>query len=184
MRGGQESSAGVEEDGTILFVYTSAAPSLAGALKRRGFALYLARSRSEAIAWAREASPSTVVIQSALFAREELELITELKEVTPGSRIVLLTTVGSVWTAVEAMRRGAADYLLEPVELNDVLTAIRPPRAVSVAERPWLLTLERMQWEYIHVVLDFCGGNVSEAARRLGLYRQSLQRMLRRYPPR
>jgi two-component system response regulator RegA len=46
-----------------------------------------------------------------------------------------------------------------------------------------LPTLERMQWEYIHAVLDSCQGNVSEAARRLRMHRQSLQRMLRRHPP-
>jgi two-component system response regulator RegA len=42
----------------------------------------------------------------------------------------------------------------------------------------------RIQWEYIHAVLESCGGNISEAARQLGVHRQSLQRMLRRLPPR
>jgi len=46
-----------------------------------------------------------------------------------------------------------------------------------------LPSLERIQWEYIHAVLGSCDGNVSEAARQLGIYRQSLQRMLRRHPP-
>lgn len=129
------------------------------------------------------APPSSVVIDKALPGAEELEMISELTAVTSGSRIILLTSVGSIWTAVEAMRRGAADYLLKPVDPVQLLAALRPSRALSAVEKPWLLTLERMQWEYIHVVLDFCGGNVSEAARRLGMYRQSLQRMLRRYPP-
>jgi two-component system, response regulator RegA len=46
-----------------------------------------------------------------------------------------------------------------------------------------LPSLERVQWEYIHAVLECCAGNVSEAARQLGIHRQSLQRMLRRLPP-
>jgi ActR/RegA family two-component response regulator len=48
---------------------------------------------------------------------------------------------------------------------------------------PRLPSLERLQWEYIHAVLSWCAGNVSEAARQLGIHRQSLQRMLRRNPP-
>jgi ActR/RegA family two-component response regulator len=48
---------------------------------------------------------------------------------------------------------------------------------------PRLPSLERLQWEYIHAVLSSCAGNVSEAARQLGIHRQSLQRMLRRNPP-
>ena len=44
-------------------------------------------------------------------------------------------------------------------------------------------SLECIQWEYIHAVLEACDGNISEAARQLGMHRQSLQRMLRRLPP-
>ena len=36
----------------------------------------------------------------------------------------------------------------------------------------------------LEAVLAATGGNISEAARRLGLHRQSLQRKLRKYPPR
>ncbi len=42
------------------------------------------------------------------------------------------------------------------------------------------LTLSAAQQEHIRRVLEDCGGNISEAARRLGLHRRSLQRKLRR----
>jgi two-component system response regulator RegA len=57
------------------------------------------------------------------------------------------------------------------------------PAAAPVDSSSWP-SLERIQWEYIHAVLESCGGNISEAARQLGVHRQSLQRMLRRLPPR
>lgn len=184
MHGGQHRSARVApEEGTILFVYASPEPWLAGVLEGRGFGLHLARARSEAISHAAEAPPSSVVINSPSPGAEELEMISELKAVAPATRIVLLTSSGSFWTAVEAIRRGAVDYLIKPVKSEQLLAAVRPSKALASAEKPWLVTLGRMQWEYIHMVLDFCGGNVSEAARRLGMHRQSLQRMLRRYPP-
>ena len=44
-------------------------------------------------------------------------------------------------------------------------------------------SLARAEWEHIQRVLADCGGNVSEAARRLGIHRRSLQRKLQKYPP-
>ena len=44
-------------------------------------------------------------------------------------------------------------------------------------------TLARAEWEHIQRVLLDCNGNVSEAARRLGILRQSLQRRLRKHAP-
>lgn len=63
----------------------------------------------------------------------------------------------------------------------DLRLIITSPDAAPAAPR--LPSLERLQWEYIHAVLGSCAGNVSEAARQLGMHRQSLQRMLRRNPP-
>jgi len=44
-------------------------------------------------------------------------------------------------------------------------------------------SLARAEWEHINRVLSDCGGNISEAARRLGMHRRSLQRKLARFPP-
>ncbi|HRB12042.1 MAG TPA: helix-turn-helix domain-containing protein, partial [Vicinamibacteria bacterium] len=43
-------------------------------------------------------------------------------------------------------------------------------------------SLARVEWEHIQRVLSDCEGNVSEAARRLGVHRRSLQRKLSRFP--
>jgi two-component system, response regulator RegA len=44
-------------------------------------------------------------------------------------------------------------------------------------------SLERVEWEHINRVVADTKGNLSEAARRLGIYRQTLQRRLQRKPP-
>jgi two-component system response regulator RegA len=67
---------------------------------------------------------------------------------------------------------------------RDQAIAIEVSQAAPGSESALRLpSLERVQWEYIHAVLHSCAGNVSEAARQLGIHRQSLQRMLRRHPP-
>jgi two-component system response regulator RegA len=43
-------------------------------------------------------------------------------------------------------------------------------------------SLARVEWEHIQRVLADCGGNVSRAARALGIHRRSLQRKLAKYP--
>jgi two-component system response regulator RegA len=45
-------------------------------------------------------------------------------------------------------------------------------------------TLARAEWEHIQRVLTDCGNNISEAARRLGITRRTLQLKLKKYPPR
>ncbi|MGH8592407.1 MAG: response regulator transcription factor, partial [Gammaproteobacteria bacterium] len=44
------------------------------------------------------------------------------------------------------------------------------------------ISVERLEWEHIHKVLDECEGNVSAAARRLGMHRRTLQRKLYKHP--
>jgi len=44
-------------------------------------------------------------------------------------------------------------------------------------------SLARVEWEHIQRVLSDCSGNISQAAKLLGIHRRSLQRKLSKYPP-
>ena len=46
------------------------------------------------------------------------------------------------------------------------------------------MTADRARWEHIHRVLEHCDYNISETARRLGLHRRTLQRILAKHAPR
>ncbi len=97
----------------------------------------------------------------------------------------MLTGWGSVATAVDAMKKGAAHYLQKPVALDELLAALRgeSPGTATTTDDVAVPSLARQEWEYIHKVLGECDDNVSEAARRLGLHRRSLQRKLQKLPP-
>jgi len=99
------------------------------------------------------------------------------------ARVALLASAGSLFLAMKCLASRRADHVLMKPADGDELAAILVA-AGATSGGPRLPSLERMQWEYIHAVLGCCDGNVSEAARHLGIYRQSLQRMLRRHPPR
>lgn len=154
-------------------------------LEIHGFSVCFATNRAEAVEQALAQAPEHAVVDLVLRDGSGLDVIVALRKVAPSTRIVLVTGFGSVSTAVEAIRLGAVDYLPKPVEAEELLAALDPSRPRdSSKERPDIPTLERAQWDYIHRVLAQCEGNISEAARRLGLHRQSLQRMLKRHPPR
>jgi two-component system response regulator RegA len=86
------------------------------------------------------------------------------------------------------MKLGAVYYLPKPADADDVLAAFArgdgPPLEGGGSSDFAVPSLERVKWEHINLVLADCGGNVSEAARRLNLHRRTLQRILQKYPPR
>jgi two-component system, response regulator RegA len=77
---------------------------------------------------------------------------------------------------------------LERVASGDLLGALATWRsAMERGATPEIVararpTLARVEWEHISRVLADCGGNVSRAARALGIHRRSLQRKLAKYP--
>jgi two-component system response regulator RegA len=116
-----------------------------------------------------------------------LDAIPLILERSPRARIVVLTGYGSIATAVQAVKLGAFNYLTKPVQVEDLLAAFRGDPLQSqtpVAPGAAGQTLARREREYIEWVLAECGGNISRAARQLGLHRQSLQRKLRKFTPR
>lgn len=158
---------------------------LARAFEDRGYDVRTADGYDAAVAAAEEESPEQAVVDLRMEGRSGLELVQALRRIDPSTRIVVLTGYGSIATALEAVRLGAAHYLTKPADVDAILAGFRrkdlgpdaPPAAL--AEVP---SLARVEWEHIHRVLADCEGNISEAARKLGIHRRSLQRKLSKYP--
>jgi two-component system response regulator RegA len=159
---------------------------LAAAFERRGFDVRDAGSYEEALAMAESESPEYALVDLKLPGRSGLDIVRSIREIDAATRIVVLTGYGSIATAMQSVRLGAVNYLSKPADVDDILAAFErdedaagPPASTSFAPP----SLARMEWEHINRVLADCGGNVSEAARLLKIHRRSLQRKLRKYPP-
>jgi two-component system response regulator RegA len=157
--------------------------ALARALSRRGHAVVTAQDAATALALAEQHPLRQAVLDLKLGSESGLELIEPLLRRRPGLHIVVLTGYASIATAVEAIRRGAQNYLCKPVDAEAVLAAFRQNATpVDVAPNSPRMSLRRLQWEHIQRVLNEHGGNVSAAARALGLHRRTLQRRLAKRP--
>lgn len=159
---------------------------LARALSTRGFVVDVANDGNRALALVREHAPDFAVLDLKLGAESGLALIPQLLAARAQLRILLLTGYASIATAVEAIKRGAHDYLAKPVDADQVVQALLGVAAEESEATPTLHTpaLKRLEWEYIQRVLAECDNNISEAARRLGLHRRTLQRKLSKRPVR
>lgn len=159
--------------------------ALAGALRRRGYTPLLAHDYDDALAEAQAWSPRLAVVDLRMPGRNGLEVIAALRAAQPALEIVVLTGYGSIATAVEAIKLGAVHYLTKPASVEEILAAFsRTSPAPEIAATPETVRpLEEVAWEHLQRVLTEAGGNVSEAARRLGMHRRSLQRKLARGRP-
>ncbi len=161
-------------------------PRLARALRERGFEVREAGGYDEALAAAREESPEQALVDLRMPGRSGLEVVRDLRALDASTQILVLTGYGSIATAVEAMRLGALGYLTKPADVEEILAAFERAKKPPLTSLPELEapSLARAEWEHIQRVLADSTGNVSEAARRLGLHRRSLQRKLQRHAPR
>jgi two-component system, response regulator RegA len=156
---------------------------LMNAFRDRGYEAQGAPDGASAIRAAQQESPEMAVVDLRLPDRSGLDVVRELKAIDASTAIVVLTGYGSIATALESVRLGAVHYLTKPTDADRILAAFQH----GLASRPRDLptdppSLAHVEWEHLNRVLTDCDGNVSEAARQLGMHRRSLQRKLARYP--
>lgn len=156
---------------------------LAHALGRRGYTAFTASNAERALAIARVERVDFAVLDLRMPDISGLQLIPVFLAIDPALRIVVLTGYASIATAVEAIKLGAVHYLTKPADADDVIAAFaRSEGDMGVEIKTEPTSLERLEWEYIQRALTECDGNVSAAAKRLGLHRRTLQRKLHKRP--
>lgn len=158
---------------------------LAKAMTRRGFIATIAHDAQEAQEAVELTSPDYAVIDLKMPGESGLTLVVALKNRFPALRIVVLTGYASIATAIEAVKLGATYYLAKPADIDAIIEAFGKDEGNStmpVTDTP--PSINKLQWEYMQKVLADTGGNISEAARILGMHRRTLQRKLAKKPVR
>ncbi|HZF09586.1 MAG TPA: sigma-54 dependent transcriptional regulator [Thermoanaerobaculia bacterium] len=104
-------------------------------LESRGHRVRAAASAGEAAAVSGERSFDVAFVDLRLGTESGLDLIPRLLAAAPGLKVVVITAYASVETAVEAMRRGAADYLEKPFTPAQIDLSLEKVTALSRLER-------------------------------------------------
>ena len=159
---------------------------LSMAMQQRGFRVETAGTYEEAVDVFRKRPTELAVLDLRMPGKSGLELLRKLLQIEPKTRIIILSGFGSIPASIDAVRAGAVNFLSKPADADDILSAFLRGDEPSVPDGAVAFpapSLARNEWELIHRVLSDCGGNISEAARRLGIHRRSLQRKLRKRAP-
>ncbi|MFM2170067.1 MAG: hypothetical protein RI957_296 [Verrucomicrobiota bacterium] len=157
---------------------------LARALTTRGHTVITARDGDEAIRISEEQHIDSAILDLNMPRRNGIDVLRAIMLKRPQMRILIHTGYGSIATAMEAVRLGATDYLIKPTDTDQLLAVLdRKDRGIDRSPNINAPSLERVEWEHIQRVMSDCEGNISEAARVLGLHRRSLQRKLQKFPP-
>ncbi len=107
----------IEDTPSLQLIYRSV---LSGA----GHEVRVAGTATEGMAIFRQSAIEVVLLDLGLPDRDGLELMAEMMEVRPNTRVVIITANGTINKAVEAMRAGAHEFLVKPFDEPRFLTAV------------------------------------------------------------
>lgn len=144
----------------------------------------IAKDASTAIELAQSQPFDLAIADLRLGTESGIDVIRAIKKHSPETLIVLCSGYLSVAAAVSGMHAGAEIVVFKPITFREILHHIERHDNDDLPELNDTPTLARAEWEHIMRVMADCNGNVSMAARRLGIYRSSLQRRLRKFAPR
>jgi len=94
-------------------------------LEELGYISETAYNGEEAIRKIREDYYDIALIDLLLPDMDGLQVLMEVKKVSPTTAIIIITAFGTIPNAVEAIKRGASDYITKPFRIDDLLTRIK-----------------------------------------------------------
>jgi len=114
--------------------------------------------------------------------RAGIDGLARIRAADPSLAVVLMTAYGGVQLAVEALKRGAFDFVLKPWKNDRLVEAMTAACGVTAARREARsATLDEMEREAIRRALAEHGGNISRAAEALGVTRPALYRKIEKH---
>lgn len=99
--------------------------NVAELLSSSGFAVSVAANGEEALTILAGTPCDLVLLDLIMPGLDGMETLARLKQLQPQTRVVMITAFATVENAVEAMRRGADDYIAKPFRVNDLLATVR-----------------------------------------------------------
>lgn len=142
--------------------------------------VFTATSSEEAQAIARREKPDLAVVDMRLGPISGIDVVRMLKAEIPSTTFAIISGYLTIDTTVAAVHAGADIVVTKPIRGSEILRRAEYGEHDTLPDEVYTPTLAEAEMEHIARVMTDCKGNISEAARRLGIYRSSLQRKLRK----
>jgi CheY-like chemotaxis protein len=94
-------------------------------LKPLGYPLFTAEDGHQAIEIAKREIPDLAMLDMRVPDMDGLEALAELKKINPNIKAIMLSGFGDVDSAIEALKKGANEYISKPFKVDEVLAAVR-----------------------------------------------------------
>ncbi|TVM03655.1 MAG: sigma-54-dependent Fis family transcriptional regulator [Candidatus Brocadia sp. WS118] len=98
--------------------------SLSIAFKRSGYNVDSVESGEKAVEVQNEHTYDLAVVDLKMENMDGLEVLSHIKRINPSTEVVVMTAYGTIDGAIQAMRRGAYDYVTKPFQLSDILSVV------------------------------------------------------------
>ncbi len=99
--------------------------SLSFVLKKEGYVVQQAENGRVALDAIKEGSFDLVITDLEMPEMKGIPLLEHITSISPETLVVIITAYGSIETAVAALRKGAVDYILKPVEFDEMLVKVK-----------------------------------------------------------
>jgi two-component system response regulator RegA len=111
-----------------------------------------------------------------------LGALAQIGSIDPTLAVVLMTAYGGVALAVEALKKGAVDFILKPWRNEKLVAAVKAAAAITRSRRAAeSMQLDALEKDAIERALQRAQGNISYAAAALGLSRAALYRRMAKH---
>ena len=150
------------------------------AMSARGYEVSVCHALSDAVATAQSFAPEFVLLDLNINGENGVSIIPRLKEINNRCVIVVLTSYGSIRSAVSAARHGASDYVTKPADADEIDHALKRCANIRAPLPDHLPSPEDVREAHIVEFFEKNDRRVSTTARMLGLHRRTLQRTLER----
>ncbi|GAB4339944.1 MAG: sigma-54 dependent transcriptional regulator [Calditrichia bacterium] len=91
---------------------------------KHGYQTYTARNGLEALEMIERHEPDILLSDMVMPEMDGIRLLDEVSKKYPDIAVIMITAHGTIETAVEAMKKGAKDYILKPLRLDEILAKV------------------------------------------------------------
>ncbi len=109
---------------------------LADVLRNEGYEVAEANDGAEAVLALRGRDYDVILMDKNMPGPSGLDLIPGLRRVCPRSRIIMMTAFGDVPSYMEAVEKGAVEFLFKPFRMEEMKAAVQKALGVDTASRP------------------------------------------------